>query len=360
MIPFWKPVTDSEAIRHHVQKVLDSGHINEGEYVAEFEKSVASLLGAKYAVATTSGTAALFLALKAAGIGHGDEVLVPDVTFIATANAAKMVGAEPVLVDVDENLEMDPNSARERITSKTTAIIPVHVSGRSENLNKIVELAQQFKLFVVEDAAEAFGSMSRFFGKHLGTVGQMGCFSFSPNKTITTGQGGMVVTDDKTLAGILRALKDQGRLVRGTGGDDVHHFAGFNFKMTDLQAAVGLGSLSEFSARAIRLRQNATLYREKLDGFPRVKFLPPGDLPQWVDVLVPKGRDRLEEKLHAQYGIQCRKFWLPIHQQEPYRRHGSEFPGASRLAPQALWLPSAYTLTDADIERVCETIRGIA
>src|SRR5437763_2983864 len=181
-----------------VKAVLDSNYLNEGDVTAEFERRLAGLLGVKHVVATTSGTAAIYLGLAGAGVGPGDEVIVPDVTFIATANAVAMAGAKPVLVDVNPKiLNIDPEAAARAVTSRTRAIVPVHVSGRPAAMTDILDVAISYGLAVIEDAAEGF--MSRLAGKCLGTFGNAGCFSFSPNKTITTGQGGAVVTDDDLL-----------------------------------------------------------------------------------------------------------------------------------------------------------------
>jgi perosamine synthetase len=185
-----------------VKSVLDSNYINEGDVTTRFEQEVAHLLGVKHAVATTSGTAALFLAMAGAGVGPGDEVIVPDVTFIATANAVMLTGAKPVLVDIDPlTLNMDPEAMTAAITSRTKAVVPVHVSGRSANLPVIQEIAQSHRLAVIEDAAEAF--MSALEGTYLGTIGQAGCLSFSLTSDYH-GQGGMVLTNDDALHGRLR------------------------------------------------------------------------------------------------------------------------------------------------------------
>jgi len=228
---WWKPeITGAESPLLH--EVLESNFLNEGAVTEEFEKRIADKVGARYAVATTSCTTALSLSLMALGIGHGDEVIVPDMTFIATANAVTMTGAKVVLVDVDPaTLSMNANSFEKAITSRTRAVIPVHVTGRAGSFASVMKMAEQYGIPVIEDAAEALGS--KFNGKFLGTWGRAGCFSFSPNKTISTGQGGMIVTDDEKLVARLRELKDQGRPMRGTGGDDLHPALGFNFKFTN-------------------------------------------------------------------------------------------------------------------------------
>jgi perosamine synthetase len=210
---------------------------------------------------------------------------------------------------------------------------------------------------VIEDAAEALRSRHR--GKCLGTFGRAGCFSFSPNKTITTGQGGLIVTDDDALLVRLRELKDQGRPVRGTGGNDVHASVGFNFKLTNLQAAVGVAQLARLETRVDRLAALYREYRRGLAGIDQVVVLPfdvdHGESPQWVDALVEK-RDGLVDHLKSA-DIDCRPFWFPIHTQQPYRLSDQGFPNAMRVSPRALWLPSALSLSDDDVRTVCRRIR---
>ena len=295
-IPWWSPQITNEDFSL-VADVLRSNFVNDGEVTEQFEREIARLVGARHAVAVTSGTAALYLSLKALGVGHGDEVIVPDVTFIATANAVTMAGAKAVLVDVDEQtLALSPDACARAITPRTKAIMPVHVSGRAGTITEILNLAKSHELPVVEDAAEAL--LSGHEGKYLGTLGQAGCFSFSPNKTITTGQGGMIVTNDDELHLRLRKLKDQGRPVRGTGGADVHESVGFNFKFTNLQAALGLGQLNYLRARTDRQQRIYDLYREELAGIPAITLMQvntvDGECPQWTDALVER-RDRAGE-----------------------------------------------------------------
>lgn len=356
-IPWWelRPTGAEEA---RVSAVLRSGYLNDGEVTAEFEKRIAALFGAAHAVATTSGTTAIFLALAAAGVTAGDEVIVPDVTFIATANAVRLAGATPVLVDVEPHaLNVDPERIVEAITPRTKAIVPVHVSGRGADMTSILAIADTHGLQIVEDAAEAL--LSKSHGRYLGTLGVAGCLSFSPNKTITTGQGGMVLTNDAAMAARLRALKDQGRPTRGTGGNDLHPTLGFNFKLTNLQAAVGLAQAEEIESRTARLKQVYRLYRDGLAGVEQVRVLPfdvaAGESPQWVDALADR-RDALIDYLLAR-NIHCRPFWWPLHTQAPYRLPDDRFPQSTQLMRRALWLPSALMLSDDDIASVCEAIR---
>ena len=355
-IPWWNPQIGKEEF-HLIQDVLASNYVNEGNVTETFERRLAELLGVKHVVTATSGTAAIMLALAGLGVGRGDEVLVPDITFIATANAVVLTGAIPVLVDVDpRTLNIDPEAIPRAITSRTKAIVPVHVSGRAAAMEEILDIAGKHHLVVVEDAAEAFHSLHG--GRFLGTLGQAGCLSFSPNKTITTGQGGAVLTNDDDLNVRLHELKDQGRPVRGTGGDDLHNGVGFNFKFTNLQAALGIGQLSYLSERLTTLQQIYRMYKAGLEGLAGISLpgfhLEGGESPQWVDAIVER-RDDLDRFLLAR-NIHCRRFWFPLHTQSAYRRPDEDFPHSTAVARQAVWLPSAYTLTHEDVETVCGQI----
>ena len=357
-IPWWQPETGAEE-RDRVLQVLASNYLNDGDVTTEFECRMATMLGARFGVATTSGTGAIFLALAAVGVGRGDEVIVPDITFIATANAVTLAGGTPIFVDVNpDTLTVDPSAFERAITSRTRAVVPVHVSGRAAAIEEVIAIASTRGVAVVEDAAEAL--RSRHGGRCLGTFGRAGCFSFSPNKTMTTGQGGLVVTDDEALAVRLRELKDQGRPVRGTGGNDVHASIGFNFKLTNLQSAVGIAQLERLDSRVTRLADVYRRYRQGLDGVNGIRVLPfdveAGETPQWVDALADD-RDRLVVDLEQQ-DIHCRPFWYPIHTQRPYHQADDHFPNAIAASRRAVWLPSALSLTDDDVARVCDRIRA--
>lgn len=351
--PWWSPLM-GEREKELICQVVDAGFPNDGPFTEKFERQLAEFLGVKYAVAVTSCTTALYLSLTALGIGHGDEVLVPDITFIATANAVTMTGAKPVLVDVDKaTFCIDPDSLENAITPKTRAVIPVHVSGRAANLDAISRLCLKHNLFLVEDAAEALGSLLQ--GKYLGTIGVTGCFSFSPAKTITTGQGGVVVTDSDELHGRLRELKDQGRPVRGTGGNDNHVSVGFNFKFTDLQAAMGLAQLEGLSYRLAKLRRHYEVYQDCLKDNPHLRLpgfdTASGECPQWVDAFVLSGRDELYEYLKSR-NADCRKFWFPLHTQRPYLLDDEDFKSSIDVSKHSLWLPSSLNLSEEDVRQV--------
>jgi perosamine synthetase len=356
-IPWWTPSL-GEREKQLVCEVLDSNFINDGTYTTSFEEQIAELCDVPHAVAVTSGTTAIFLGLTALGIGPGDEVIVPDITFIATANAVSLTGATPVLVDVSANdFTIDPVCVHAAITPRTKAFIPVHVSGRAADMEALMEIASEHHLHVIEDAAEALGS--RVVGRALGTFGDIGCFSFSANKTITLGQGGMVVTRHEALHRRLRELKDHGRPARGTGGADTHPSLGYNFKLTNVQAAIGLAQLTTLAERQEHLRRIFCLYREGLGDVPQVRLpgfdLQGGECPQWIDAIVDD-RDGLYEYLLA-HKVQTRKFWFPLHTQVPYRAEHERFPASLRVSAHALWLPSALSLTSKEIQLVCQYIR---
>jgi len=357
-IPWWLPDVTGEAELRWVKKALDDNYINDGNITRQFEEKVASLVGTKYAVAVTSCTAALFMSLKALNIGHGDEVIVPDMTFLATANVVQMAGATLKLVDVDPNtLTISVKAIRATITAKTKAIIPVHVTGRAADMDTIMEIATEQGIPIIEDAAEAF--MSKYKGKFMGTIGDIGCYSFSPNKIITTGQGGIVVTDDDHLYTKLRSLKDQGRPVTGTGGNDRIEMSGYNFKMTNLQAGVGLGQLEHLDKRIKKMRRIYEVYYQELKDVSGIQFYPcdlvGGAIPMWTDIRTNR-RDELVDYLKNK-NINSREYWLPMHTQTPYKMSDEMFPNSTMLSPMSLWLPSAFCLTDDDVRYVSGVVK---
>lgn len=358
-IHWWIPEIGTKE-HEYVKEALEKSYPNEGYITKEFEKQVATRVNARYAVSTTSGTSALFLSLKAAGIGHGDEVIVPVITFIASANAVKMAGAQPVFVDCNPDTA---NIAVEKIeaalTPRTKAIMPVHVSGRGCDMQAIRSLAQKHNLAVIEDAAEAF--MSKHKGQYLGTWGDLGCFSFSPHKIITTGQGGMIVTNNEELYKKLILLKDHGRPFKGTGGDDTHHCVGYNFKLTNLQAGVGLGQLELLDERINKLKTTYLTYKKLLSNNPLVRlfdFNIEEEVPLWTDAQC-SNRDALQTLLKEKQ-IDARNYWHPLHMQTPYKQPEQNYPESVALSKKALWLPSNFTLTQEDITYVANQINAFA
>ncbi len=346
-----------ESEKNAVVKVLESQYINDGDVTRGFEEKIATFLGCRHCIAVTSGTAAIALSLMALGIGPGDEVIIPDLTFAATANAVHLAGAKVKLVDIEPvRFTIDPNRIEAAITSRTKAIIPVDVNGRGARYDLIEKIAKKNKLAVVCDSAEALGS--KYKGRYLGTYGDMGCFSFSANKTISSGQGGMIATNNSDLYYRLRELKDQGRRFGGTGGDDLHPVVGYNFKYTNLQAAVALAQFERMGERVCHFQKRDQWYQEFLKQGD-VYTLPPlpndGEVRQWTDLLCEE-RPRIEQALKGQ-NIDFRPFWFPIHRQKPYLLPDEGFENAIQVSKNGLWLPSFFEITKEDIQIVSQVIR---
>ena len=338
-----------------VLEYLDSGGwLTEFKHTREFERVVAGYVGSRHASVLSNGTVTLYAALAALGVGAGDEVIVPDYTMIASANTVVLAGARPVFVDVEPATAcLDLDLTERALTPRTKAIMLVSVNGRAPDMARAVALARRHGVALLEDAAQSLGS--RWGGRHLGTFGALGSFSFSAPKVITTGQGGVLVTDDDGLIERVRKVRDFGRVRDGV---DEHVALGFNFKFTDLQAVVGLAQMTKLPWRVERKKAMFARYREGLADVPEVELLPT-DLeatsPWFIDVLVPDPR-ALRERLHAR-GIGSRPFYPPVHTQAPYRE-AARFPVAESLSRRGLWLPSSSFLDDATIARICDEIRA--
>ena len=344
-----------EEERLAVDEYLRSGGwLTEFRRTEEFASRVAQFVGSRHAFITANGTVSLFAALAALGVGSADEVIVPDFTMIASANAVLLAGATPVLVDVDpRNFCLDLDLAEHAITPRTKAIMVVSLNGRAPDMDRAAALAARHNLALVEDAAQSLGA--RWHGKALGTFGVIGSFSFSAPKIITTGQGGALVTDDDGLAEAIRGIRDFGR--RRTGVD-LHDRLGFNFKFTDLQAVVGIEQMKKLDWRVQRKKEMYNLYRELLRGVEQVCFPPTdtGEVPPWfIDVLVPEPAALQRHLGERQIGT--RPFYPPVHTQAPYRLPDS-FPGAEQVSAHGLWLPSSSCLSDDEIAQVCQAIRS--
>ncbi len=351
-IPWFIPVldgADSEAVRQTVVR----GFVNEGPENRAFEKELTAYFGVPYAVTMPSCTTAIALTLKALGIGHGDTVLVPAVTFIGTASAVRLAGAEPILVDVDPvSFNIDPSDAARRVQKNTKAIVPVHLNGRPAALPALRKIALQHNLVIVEDTAEGLASKS---GEGwLGTLSDAGCFSLAPTKIITSGQGGFVLTRSEAVRDNLIRLRDHGRLSRSS---DVHPVTGFNFKVTDMQAALARSQFKKLPARIQRSREVDRLYMEGLRDIPEIIFTPRpenGGYLMWPD-FKSKQRDALAADLRAQ-GITLRPFWPALHNQPAYASKEA-YPGADEASREGCWLPCSPNITDEEIGRVIDTIR---
>ncbi len=347
-----------EEERKAVNAYMESGGwLTEFQKTREFEGMIASYTGSKHASVVSNGTVSLVIALMGMGLGRDDEVIVPDYTMIASPNAVVLAGGKPVMVDIDPaTLCLDPKLTEKAITPRTKAIMLVSINGRCPGINEIVTLAKSSNIYLLEDAAQSLGS--RYQGKHLGTFGEIGSFSFSFPKVITTGQGGALVTGDEALYSRIFRIKDFGR---SRGGVDYHEMMGLNAKFTDLQAVVGIEQMKKLPWRAERKKQMYRLYRELLEGVKQVSFVPTdleGCSPWFIDILVEGKGER--EKLAAflnENKIGTRPFYPAIHTQPPYSWVKGNFPASMSISERGLWLPSSSFLSDDDIERVCRTIR---
>ena len=334
--------------------------LTEFKKTAEFEKMLAEYIGAKHCIVVNNGTISLTLALMAVGVEAGDEVIVPDWTMVATPNSARMIGAKVVFVDIEqETLTMDLAQLEAAITPKTKAVVHVSMNARSGDMEALVALCAKHGVPLVEDSAQALGSFNN--GKHLGTFGAVGSFSFSAPKIISTGQGGALVTNDDEIAYKLGRFKDFGR---DTGGNDSHGMVGFNFKFTDMQGVLGIEQMKKLPWRVMRMRQIWDQYVEELKDVQEVSFnrhdlLEPGWIPWFVDCFTD-ARDDLSKALKA-LGVGTRNVYPPIHTQPAYDGYdlrGSEFPVTQETSARGLWLPSSSRLTNTEVTRVTDAIKA--
>lgn len=348
--------------KKYVDDCMESGWISSaGKYVELFEKKFADFCGVKHAVACCNGTVALHLALVALGVEAGDEVIVPTLTFVATANAVVHCGARPVFVDSEaETWNLDPQQIESKITARTKGIIAVHLYGHPAKMSELKEIARRHKLFLLEDAAEAHGAMCG--GKIVGSLGDAAAFSFYANKIVTTGEGGMVVTDHDALA-------ERARLLRGQGMDANrrywHPIVGYNYRMMNLQAAIGLAQMEKID-RQIELRARvAELYRDRLREFPGITFQseqPWARHANWMfsvvlDREIWGRRDDIIERLGG-LGIETRPVFYPAHTFPPYADSavGETFPTAEKLSAGGVSLPTWAGLTEEQIDKVCRAL----
>ena len=366
MIPVNEPLFNGNEKKYLNQCIDDAWISSEGAFVKEFEEKFSSYIGLKYGVAVCNGTVALETALAAAGIKKGDEVIMPTFTIISCAIAAIRLGAKPVLVDSEpETWNMDVNQIEPKIISKTKAIMPVHIYGHPVDMDPVMELAEKYNLKVIEDAAEVHGALYK--GKKAGSIGEVGCFSFYANKIITTGEGGMVVTDNEEIAENARAYRN---LCFKPERRFYHTELGYNFRMTNLQAAVGVAQLEQID-RFIELRRaNARKYTDRLkkivgiktpvekEGAKNVYWMYAVELSEDQSINAAQMAQHLAEK-----GIATRPFFLGLHEQPVFHKMGlfigEQYPIAERIARQGLYLPSGHTLTDEQINYICDAIELI-
>ncbi len=360
MIPMAEPWLDKEELKNVVEAVNSGWVSSKGKFVGKFEKAFARYCGRKHGVATNSGTAALHLALEALGIGKGNQVIVPTLTFITTANVVIYTRANPVFIDSHLLYWcMDPKKIEEKITQKTKAIIPVHLYGHPADMDSIIKIAKKYSLYVVEDAAEAHGA--EYKGQKVGSFGDISCFSFFGNKIITTGEGGMCLTNSDELAERLRILRDHGMSLKKQYWYDV---IGFNYRMTNMQAAIGLAQLKKIERFVKMKRENARLYSLYLQELKDVTLPPEMDWAKnvyWMYTILVESerasRDKLMIELKAN-GIDTKPLFYPIHIMPPYKREGLNFPVAESISKKGVSLPSGVKLKQKDIKLICEVIKN--
>jgi perosamine synthetase len=366
MIPVNEPLFDGNE-KKYLNQCIDEGWISsEGPFVKEFEEKFSSYLGSRYGIAVCNGTVALETALFAAGITKGDEVIMPTFTIISCAAAALRLGAKPVLVDSEpDTWNMDVAQIEEKITKRTKAIMPVHIYGHPVDMDPVMELAEEYDLKVIEDAAEVHGALYK--GKMAGAIGDVGSFSFYANKIITTGEGGMVVTDDEETAERARGYRN---LCFRPGRRFYHTELGENFRMTNLQAAVGVAQLEQIDRFVEIKRKNAQRYSEGLGGLKGIKtpvekewaknvyWMYAIELSEELGITAEQMAERLAKK-----GIGTRPFFLGLHEQPVFHRMGlyigQHYPVAERIARQGLYLPSGHTLTEEQIGYVCGAVKTV-
>jgi perosamine synthetase len=364
-IPVAKPDIGPAELRA-VQEVVESGWITQGPRVRALEAAFARHCGAAHAVATSSGTAALQVALLALGLGPGDEVITTPLSCIASANPILFQGARPVFADVDpETYNLDVGTVERRITSRTRAVLPVHLFGHPVDLDPLLELARRHRLAVIEDASQATGA--RYKGRPVGSFGDVACFSLYANKIVTSGEGGMIVTSDAALAARMAAVRNFGQR---PGEHFVHSYLGGNFKMTDLHAAIGCVQLGKIEGYIEGRRRNVIELNAALRGLEGFVERLPAERP-WARAVyfgyhmlfrTPAFRDRAEAAFHAA-GIETRPFFSLITAQPPFRALGfspADTPVAADLARRGLYVSNSPDLSPGDKALIVETLTDVA
>jgi dTDP-4-amino-4,6-dideoxygalactose transaminase len=359
-VPFLDLKAQYQSIRDEilpaVSAVLESGQYVLGEAVADFERKFAEYCGCAYGVAVNSGTSALHLALLAAGVGPGDEVITPSFTFVATTAAIGYCGARPILVDIDpRTFNLDVEQVKRVITRKTKVILPVHLYGQSADMDPILEVARERKLIVIEDACQAHGAMYR--GRKIGSIGELACFSFYPGKNLGAyGEGGIVVTNSAAHDRVLRMLRDWGQEKK------YHHvLKGFNYRMEALQGAILGVKLRHLEKWTEARRKHAARYHRQLAalGIQTPQAMPENRHVYHVYALRMANRDAVQQSLHH-HGVQTGIHYpIPVHLQEAYTHLGyrpGALPHSEQAANEVLSLPMYAELTDAQIDRVCSVV----
>jgi len=366
MIPVFTPSIGEEELRNVKEAVESNWVSSKGKFIEEFEKKFADYCGCRYGIAVSNGTAALHLALACLGIGRGDEVIVPNFTMISTALAVCYTGAKPVFVDCQEDTgNIDLEKINEKINLRTKAILPVHIYGHPCDMDEINEIAKNNGLFVVEDAAEAHGA--EYKQKKCGSLSDIGCFSFYANKLITTGEGGMLVTNSERIAERARYLKN---IAFGKESRFFHDEIGFNYRMTNVQAAIGLGQMEKIDSFLKKKIENAQLYNSLLRNIPGIILPVERDYVKnsyWMygirfDERFGITKEEIKKILYEK-GIDTRDFFTGMNEQPVFKRMGlqigEEFPVSVKWALSGLYLPSGLNLKEEDIKYICWALKEI-
>lgn len=368
-IPLFKIFWDYNDIRLVNNTIKKGMHWASGPKIEEFEERIANYIGAKYALAFNSGTSALHATLLAFKIGRNDEVIVPSFTFIATANAALFVGAKPIFADIEsKTYGLDPRSVTEKLSQRTKAIIPVHYAGSPCQIRELKEIAEDKKLILIEDAAEAFGA--KISERKVGTYGDAGIFSFCSNKVITTGEGGAVVTDSKKIYERLKLIRSHGRLETSNYFSSSEYMdyvqLGYNFRMSSITAALGIAQMKKIDKIIEMRRKNASYMNKKLSQSERLSLpIAPEDyfhVYQMYTIRIKNGReirDMLMRYLSAR-GIMSKVYFYPVHLTHFYKMKfgykGGELPLTEKISHEVLTLPMHPTLSKKEMDYIAEQI----
>lgn len=352
-IPVYQPhLTDIE--KQYVNECLDSNWISsKGKFISLFEEHFAAFISTKHAATVSNGTVALHVALRALDIKEGDEVLVPTLTYVASANAIKYCQATPVFVDsCPETWQMDPKDLVKKMTSRTKAVMPVHLYGHPCDMDAICAIAKQHNLLIIEDCAEAFGTFYR--KKHVGNFGDIATFSFFGNKTISCGEGGMVVTNCAEIDEKVRHLKGQGL---AKGKEYVHDILGYNYRLTNMQAAIGLGQLQRAGELLQAKRKIADYYMKRLS-LPCQKEKEGTISSYWMCSFLAEDKEQKTEirRYLRENGVETRPFFTPVHLLPYFSGKEGDFPVAEALSESGFSLPSWPGLTEEQLEAVCSLV----
>jgi aminotransferase in exopolysaccharide biosynthesis len=373
MIPLSIPELSGNEWKY-VKDCLDTGWVSmAGAYVNKFERSVAHFCGADYGIATVNGTAALHISLMLAGVRKNDLVIVPNITFVASVNAIKYIGADPILIDINPNtwqmnldlleefLEREVYCVQDEAyltesKRRIRAIMPVHVLGNMCNMERLVALGTKYNIEVVEDATESLGST--YNGQHAGTFGTLGCFSFNGNKIITTGGGGVIVTNDKELAIKAKHLTTQAKI---HPEEYIHDEIGYNYRLVNVLAAIGLAQMEQLPSFILKKKKINKWYREQLDDVGDIDFQtiePQVGFNAWLITIRTAHKDMLLKYLNSN-GVMCRSFWMPMNQLEMFENdiYVTEHNSSNKIYHSCLSIPSSTGLTNDQLNEVVNTIK---